>query len=286
MRVLTVIPTYNEKENLPVVVERLRKAAPEVDILVVDDNSPDGTGQIADDMAAKDPQIHVLHRTVKDGLGGAYLAGFDWGLAEGYEILIEMDADCSHQPEQLPSLVRAVEAGADLAIGSRYVPGGKTKNWPIHRQILSRGANLYTRTILGTKVKDITAGFRAYRLCRSLPRPTVATVHNELYDDFATAYGRLPALWMTRSEVRALRRFDLVVACSRSGARVLAEKYALACECIRNGVDQDLYAPASEDRRARLRAELGRRGREQAEERHSWAGAVDCILELARRSGG
>ena len=163
MRVLTVIPTYNEKENLPVVVERLRKAAPEVDILVVDDNSPDGTGQIADDMAAKDPQIHVLHRTVKDGLGGAYLAGFDWGLSEGYEILIEMDADCSHQPEQLPSLVRAVEAGADLAIGSRYVPGGKTKNWPIHRQILSRGANLYTRTILGTKVKDITAGFRAYR---------------------------------------------------------------------------------------------------------------------------
>ena len=110
MRVLTVIPTYNEKENLPVVVERLRKAAPEVDILVVDDNSPDGTGQIADDLSAKDPQIHVLHRTVKDGLGGAYLAGFDWGLEAGYEVLIEMDADCSHQPEQLPSLVRAVEA--------------------------------------------------------------------------------------------------------------------------------------------------------------------------------
>ena len=135
MRVLTVIPTYNEKENLPVVVERLRKAAPEVDILVVDDNSPDGTGQIADELSAKDPQIHVLHRTVKDGLGGAYLAGFDWGL----------------------------EAGADLAIGSRYVPGGKTKNWPAHRQILSRGANLYTRMVLGTSIKDITAGFRAYR---------------------------------------------------------------------------------------------------------------------------
>ena len=155
MRVLTVIPTYNEKENLPVVVERLRKAAPEVDILVVDDNSPDGTGQIADELSAKDPQIHVLHRTVKDGLGGAYLAGFDWGLEAGYEILIEMDADCSHQPEQLPSLVRAVEAGADL--------GGKTKNWPAHRQILSRGANLYTRMVLGTSIKDITAGFRAYR---------------------------------------------------------------------------------------------------------------------------
>ena len=148
MRVLTVIPTYNEKENLPIVVERLRKAAPEVDILVVDDNSPDGTGQIADELSAKDPQIHVLHRTVKDGLGGAYLAGFDWGLDAGYELL---------------SLVRAVEAGADLAIGSRYVPGGKTKNWPAHRQILSRGANLYTRMVLGTSIKDITAGFRAYR---------------------------------------------------------------------------------------------------------------------------
>ena len=147
MRVLTVIPTYNEKENLPIVVERVRKAAPEVDILVVDDNSPDGTGQIADELSAKDSQIHVLHRTVKDGLGGAYLAGFDWGLEAGYDVLIEMDADCSHQPEQLPSLVRAVEAGADLAIGSRYVPG----------------ANLYTRLILGTSIKDITAGFRAYR---------------------------------------------------------------------------------------------------------------------------
>ena len=162
MRVLTVIPTYNEKENLPVVVERLRKAAPDVDILVVDDNSPDGTGQIADAMAEQDSQIHVLHRTVKDGLGGAYLAGFDWGLNEGYEVLIEMDADCSHQPEQLPSLVHAVEAGADLAIGSRYVPGGKTENWPVQRQILSRGANIYTRVVLGTAIKDITAGFRAY----------------------------------------------------------------------------------------------------------------------------
>ncbi|WP_237210441.1 polyprenol monophosphomannose synthase [Rothia nasimurium] len=163
MRVLTVIPTYNEKENLPVVVERLRAAVPDCDILVVDDNSPDGTGQLADSMAAEDSHINVLHRTVKDGLGGAYLAGFDWGLEAGYDVLVEMDADCSHQPEQLPLLLQAVESGADLAIGSRYVPGGKTKNWPLHRQILSRGANLYTRLILGTKVKDITAGYRAYR---------------------------------------------------------------------------------------------------------------------------
>lgn len=162
MRVLTVIPTYNEKDNLPIVIERLRAAVPQCDVLVVDDNSPDGTGQLADSMAAQDSQINVLHRTVKDGLGGAYLAGFDWGLAAGYDVLVEMDADCSHQPEQLPLLLQAVEQGADLAIGSRYVPGGKTKNWPAHRQILSRGANLYTRLILGTRVKDITAGYRAY----------------------------------------------------------------------------------------------------------------------------
>ncbi|MDO4898655.1 MAG: glycosyltransferase, partial [Rothia sp. (in: high G+C Gram-positive bacteria)] len=137
MRVLTVIPTYNEKDNLPVVVERLLAAVPDCDILVVDDNSPDGTGQLADEMSAADSRLHVLHRQVKDGLGGAYLAGFDWGLDAGYEVLVEMDADCSHQPEQLPLLLQAIEAGADLAIGSRYVPGGKTKNWPAHRQLLS-----------------------------------------------------------------------------------------------------------------------------------------------------
>ncbi|MDO4251860.1 MAG: polyprenol monophosphomannose synthase [Rothia sp. (in: high G+C Gram-positive bacteria)] len=163
MRVLTVIPTYNEKENLPLVAERLRAAVPEADILVVDDNSPDGTGQIADQLAEKDQHIHVLHRTVKDGLGAAYLAGFDWGINHDYEVLVEMDADGSHQPEQLPLLLKAIEDGADLAIGSRYVPGGKTQNWPVHRQVLSRGANFYTRMILGTRINDITAGFRAYR---------------------------------------------------------------------------------------------------------------------------
>lgn len=163
MRVLTVIPTYNEKENLPVVVERLRAAFPSGHVLVVDDNSPDGTGEIADGLAAQDQNIHVLHRTVKDGLGGAYLAGFDWGLTNDFDVLVEMDADCSHQPEQMPLLIQAIEDGADLAIGSRYIPGGKTKNWPVHRQILSRGANLYTKLILGTRINDITAGYRAFR---------------------------------------------------------------------------------------------------------------------------
>lgn len=163
MRVLTIIPTYNEKDNLPKVVERLRSAVPECDILVVDDSSPDGTGDLADAMSEEDCQINVLHRAVKDGLGGAYLAGFAWGLEAGYDVLVEMDADCSHQPEQLPLLIQAIEAGADLAIGSRYVPGGMTKNWPWHRQVLSRGANFYTRIIMGTKIRDITAGYRAYR---------------------------------------------------------------------------------------------------------------------------
>lgn len=163
MRVLTVIPTYNEKENLPVVVERLRATMPEAHILVVDDNSPDGTGEVADRLSAEDSNIHVLHRTVKDGLGGAYLAGFEWGLSRGYDVLVEMDADGSHQPEQLPLLVQAVQEGADLAIGSRYIAGGKIKNWPLHRQILSRGANIYTKVVLGTKINDITAGFRAFK---------------------------------------------------------------------------------------------------------------------------
>ena len=160
---LTVIPTYNERENLPQVVSRLRAAQPQVHVLVVDDNSPDGTGQLADDLAAQDDHIHVLHRQGKGGLGGAYIAGFRWGLKEGYDVVVEMDADCSHQPEELGRLLKAVEQGADLAIGSRYVPGGRTVNWPWDRQILSRGGNLYTRIVLGTRIRDITAGYRAFR---------------------------------------------------------------------------------------------------------------------------
>ncbi|MBN4844878.1 polyprenol monophosphomannose synthase, partial [Staphylococcus sp. EG-SA-29] len=163
MKTLTVIPTYDEREALPVVVRRLRAAQPQVHILVVDDNSPDGTGQLADEIAAADEHVHVLHRQGKAGLGAAYLAGFRWGLERDYDVLVEMDADCSHQPEQLGRLLEAVERGADLAIGSRYVPGGETENWPWYRQALSRGANVYTQVMLGTGVKDITAGYRAFR---------------------------------------------------------------------------------------------------------------------------
>lgn len=163
LKTLTVIPTYNELEALPVVIKRLRAAQPDVHVLVVDDNSPDGTGQLADRLSDQDPLIHVLHREGKGGLGAAYIAGFTWGLDRGYDVLVEMDADCSHRPEELGGLLEAVEHGADLAIGSRYVPGGKTVNWPWHRQFLSWGANVYARTMLGTTVKDITAGYRAFR---------------------------------------------------------------------------------------------------------------------------
>ena len=163
MRSLIIIPTYNERESLPTVMDRLRRAVPQGDVLVVDDNSPDGTGEMADRMAQADAQIHVLHRTEKNGLGQAYIAGFTWGLAEGYEVLVEMDADCSHQPEELPKLLQAVENGADLAIGSRYVPGGSTVNWPWIRKFISRGGGIYARFFLGSAINDITAGFRAFR---------------------------------------------------------------------------------------------------------------------------
>ena len=163
LKTLTVIPTYKELEALPVVIERLRAAQPEVHVLVVDDNSPDGTGELADRLSREDEKIHVLHRKGKGGLGAAYIAGFTWGMERDYDVLVEMDADCSHQPEQLGRLLEAVERGADLAIGSRYVPGGKTVNWPWHRQFLSRGANFYAQTMLGTDVRDITAGYRAFR---------------------------------------------------------------------------------------------------------------------------
>ncbi|MGW4486256.1 polyprenol monophosphomannose synthase [Amycolatopsis sp. NPDC004368] len=160
--VLVVIPTYNERENLAPVLDRLHKALPDVHVLVVDDGSPDGTGELADERAADDERVHVLHRTEKAGLGKAYIAGFRWGLAQGYATFVEMDADGSHAPEDLPRILDAV-ADTDLSIGSRYVPGGSTVNWPLSRQLLSRGANLYSRIALGLKVSDMTAGFRAYR---------------------------------------------------------------------------------------------------------------------------
>jgi dolichol-phosphate mannosyltransferase len=158
-----VMPTYDEVDNLEPLVRRLRAAVPDVDLLVVDDNSPDGTGALADRLAAEDEAVLVLHRAAKGGLGAAYRVGFAWALARDYDLVGEMDADGSHQPEQLPALLDAIEAGADLALGSRYVPGGSVVNWPVHRLGLSRGGNLYVRALLGIEVRDATSGFRLYR---------------------------------------------------------------------------------------------------------------------------
>ena len=160
--VAVIVPTYNERDNIEIIATRVRGAVPGAHLLVVDDNSPDGTGEIADKLASKDPQIHVLHRPGKAGLGAAYVAGFRWALERDYGAMVEMDADGSHQPEHLPSLVAALDH-ADLSIGSRWVPGGKVVNWPKTREALSRAANIYTRLMLGLGVRDATAGFRAYR---------------------------------------------------------------------------------------------------------------------------
>lgn len=157
-----VIPTYNEVENLAWIVGRLRAAAPEFDVLIVDDNSPDGTARVAQSLAAADAAVSVLKRAEKAGLGAAYVAGFRMALDRGYDVIGEMDADGSHQPEQLPRLVTALCA-ADLVIGSRWVLGGAVVNWPLGRRLLSRGGNLYVRVLLGLHVRDATAGFRLYR---------------------------------------------------------------------------------------------------------------------------
>jgi dolichol-phosphate mannosyltransferase len=174
-----VIPTYNEALNLAWIVGRLREAQPGVDVMVVDDNSPDGTGKIADELAAADPAVTVVHRTEKAGLGAAYLHGFQVALDAGYDVIGEMDADGSHQPEQLHLLLDALRS-ADLVIGSRWVPGGSVVNWPKSREFLSRGGNLYVRMLLGVKVRDATAGFRVFRRA-TLEAIDVASVQSTGY---------------------------------------------------------------------------------------------------------
>ncbi|HEU5008050.1 MAG TPA: polyprenol monophosphomannose synthase [Jatrophihabitantaceae bacterium] len=161
-RVLVIIPTYNERENLQPIIERVHAATPAAHVLVVDDASPDGTGRIADTLAEADERVHVLHRAGKAGLGAAYIAGFDWGLAEKYDVLVEMDADGSHAPEQLPRLLAGLD-NADLVLGSRWVPGGAVLDWPRSREFISRGGNLYARLALGVQLRDITGGYRAFR---------------------------------------------------------------------------------------------------------------------------
>lgn len=162
-RVLVVVPTYQEAENVESIVRRILAVVPAAHVLVVNDDSPDGTGEIAARLAAADDRVHVLHHAGKQGLGAAYLAGFRWALKLNYDAVVEMDADGSHQPEQLPRLLAALDSGADLVLGSRWVPGGAVENWPWSRQLLSRAGNCYVRVALGIPLRDATAGYRAFR---------------------------------------------------------------------------------------------------------------------------
>ena len=161
--VLVIVPTFNEIESLPVLIARLRRAVPTADVLIVDDASPDGTGDLADSLAAADPAVTVLHRAGKDGLGRAYLAGFALARERGYDYVVEIDADGSHDPAELVPMLALARGGADLVIGSRWVPGGAVVNWPRLRQAISRGGNAYARLALRSRIRDITAGFRVFR---------------------------------------------------------------------------------------------------------------------------
>ena len=178
-RVLVIIPTFNEAENIRLIIDRVRRAVPSVDILVADDNSPDGTGGLADELAASDNHVFVLHRPGKNGLGEAYKAGFAWAKDKGYDVVVEMDADGSHAPEELHRLLDALR-DADVVLGTRYVPGGSVHNWPLHRLLLSRGGNIYIRMALGMPFKDATGGYRAYKM-GVLDKIDVATVASQGY---------------------------------------------------------------------------------------------------------
>lgn len=175
-RVLVVVPTYNEADNIRGIVDRIRRAVPAAEVLIVDDASPDGTGALADRMARADGHLHVLHRGAKQGLGAAYVAGFGWAVERGYAAVAEMDADGSHAPEELPRLLDAAR-DADVVIGSRWTTGGRVVNWPLRRRLLSRLGNLYTRLALGMPLSDATGGFRVYRVSalRRLDLPSVAS---------------------------------------------------------------------------------------------------------------
>jgi dolichol-phosphate mannosyltransferase len=160
--IVVVLPTYNERENLEGMIQRLRRSVPDAGLLIVDDGSPDGTGELGRELAASDPMVHVLQRTAKEGLGAAYLAGFAWALEHDADVVVECDADGSHQPEELPRLLAELP-DHDLVVGSRWVRGGRIVNWPLSRRLLSRGGSLYARTLLRLHERDVTGGYRVFR---------------------------------------------------------------------------------------------------------------------------
>jgi dolichol-phosphate mannosyltransferase len=219
-RALVCIPTYNEAENVEPITQAVLKAEPRVDILIVDDNSPDGTGKIADTLAAKEPRIRVLHREKKEGLGRAYLAAFRWALEQGYTYIIEMDADFSHDPRYLPTLLDAAEAGADLVLGSRYITGGGTVNWGIGRQILSRGGSLYARTILGVGIHDLTGGFKCFH------RRVLESIDLDLVQSTGYAF-QIELTYRTIKKGFTLREIPIVFEDRRVGQSKMSRKIFL-----------------------------------------------------------
>jgi len=253
VRTVVCIPTYNEIDSLPVTLAALRSAVPDADVLVIDDASPDGTGAWAQARAGEDPSVHVLHRAGKEGLGPAYRAGFAWALARGYDVVCEMDADGSHPPQRLPQLLGAVAGGADLAIGSRWVPGGRVANWPLSRQLISRAGNLYTRLALGIGVRDATAGYRAFR------REALAAVP---LDDVASS-GYCFQIDMTWRVLRAGGRVvEVPITFVEREAGVSKMSRDIVVEALTRVTVWGLR-----DRLARLRAAAGRLARDRAADR-------------------
>lgn len=222
---LVVLPTFNEADNVLVVLDLVREHVPHAEVLVVDDGSPDGTADLAEKWGADNGGVTVMRRTEKSGLGSAYRAGFGWGLAHGFEVLIEMDSDLQHDPAMLPALIHAVEDGADLAIGSRYVPGGSVPGWKWSRRLLSQGGNIYAAMVLGLHVRDLTAGFRAYA-ATALAEIDLGAVKADGYGFQIEMVYRIAALGGTVVELpisfteRALGR-------SKMSARIVIEAFAL-----------------------------------------------------------
>ncbi len=225
MRCLVVVPTYQEAENVERLLAAVRAAVPDADVLVVDDNSPDGTGELVEKVASDLGQIDLLTRKAKEGLGAAYRDGFARALADGYDVIVQMDCDLSHDPEAVPLLVDAVVGGADCSVGSRYVPGGSTPNWPLHRRVLSRWGNRYTSAVLGLGVRDATSGFRAYR-GDTLRAIEVGTTRSSGYAFMSELAYRMMQRDLDIAEI-PITFVDRTVGTSKMSLRIIAESMGL-----------------------------------------------------------